>query len=51
MNANTALKINDAVSQAISCGESVDAILDQVRKTAAHALRARAEEQIAKLYA
>ena len=51
MNANTALKINDAVSQAIHCGERVEDILDQVRKAATLAIRNRAEEQIAKLHA
>jgi len=32
MNANTALKINDAVDQAIRCGESVEAVKAQVRQ-------------------
>lgn len=38
MNANTALKINDAIDQAIRCGESVDAVNDQVRKALDRAL-------------
>jgi len=32
MNANTALKINDAISQAIRCGESTEDVLRQVKR-------------------
>ncbi len=32
MNANTAFKINDAVSQAIRCGESTEDVLRQVKR-------------------
>ncbi len=37
MNANTALKINDAVDQAIRCGESPNAVRDQVERALAQA--------------
>lgn len=37
MNANTALKINDAVDQAIRCGESPTAVRDQVERAIAQA--------------
>jgi len=41
MNANTALKINDAVDQAIRCGESLDEIFEQVRKAARQAFETK----------
>ena len=44
MNANTALKINDAVDQAIRCGESVEAVELQVKRALARAV----EEHILK---
>jgi len=37
MNANTALKINEAVDQAIRCGESTEDILAQVNRAVARA--------------
>lgn len=37
MNANTALKINDAVAQAIECGESIEDVFGQVERAAMHA--------------
>ena len=39
MNANTALKINDAVSQAVLCGETPEDILGQVYRAAQQALK------------
>ena len=48
MNANTALKINDAVDQAIRCGESVDDVLGQVKRALDHALEARHERLVRK---
>jgi len=38
MNANTALKINDAINQAIRCGESVEEVQHQVEVALVHAL-------------
>ena len=47
MNANTALKINDAVDQAIRCGESPTAVRDQVERALAQAQIRKAEAEIA----
>jgi len=47
MNANTALKLNDAVDQAIRCGESPNAVRDQVERALAQAQIAKAEAAIA----
>ena len=41
MNANTALKINDAVHQAVTCGESPEDILRLVRVAMEHALETK----------
>lgn len=41
MNANTAIKINDAIAQAVECGESLQDIFAQVRKAASRALELR----------
>jgi len=46
MNANTALKINDAIDQAIRCGESVEDVQRQVRVALERAIEARAAEQL-----
>lgn len=46
MNANTALRINDAIDQAIHCGESVEDVRRQVRTALARALDERATEQL-----
>jgi len=42
MNANTALKINDAIDQAIRCGESVEDVVRQVQNALARAIEQRA---------
>lgn len=44
MNANTAFKIRDAIDQAIRCGESVQAVQEQVRQELGRAV----EEHILK---
>jgi len=49
MNANTALKINDAIDQAVRCGESVEDIQRQVRVALERAIEQRAAAQIATL--
>ena len=49
MNANTANKIEDAIAQAVHCGESVEDILHQVRKTLERQIQARADAQISLL--
>ena len=49
MNANTAIKINDAIDQAIRCGESVEDVQHQVRKALETAIKTRAGDQLAKL--
>ena len=46
MNANTALKINDAIDQAIRCGESVEDVKRQVRVALERAIEARTAEQL-----
>jgi hypothetical protein len=46
MNANTALRINEAVAQAIECGESEADILAQVNKAMYTALVSKYETQI-----
>lgn len=46
MNANTALKINDAVDQAVRCGESLGGILAQVERAFQRALVAQQERVI-----
>ena len=46
MNANTALKINDAIHQAVSCGESVTEIKEQVSRAI---LAAQREQAIARV--
>ena len=43
MNANTAMKINEAIDQAVRCGESITAVESQVRTALGHALRAKAD--------
>ena len=49
MNANTALKINDAIAQAIRCGESVEAVQQQVRTALERAVEQRTAEQLRKI--
>ena len=46
MNANTANKIEDAIAQAIHCGESVEAVLLQVHRTLERAIQARADADL-----
>lgn len=46
MNANTALKINDAIDQAIRCGESVEDVQQQVRTALTRAIEERAAKQL-----
>ena len=46
MNANTALKINDAVDQAIRNGESVSAVKLQVANALARAIEQRAARDL-----
>jgi hypothetical protein len=46
MNANTALKINDAINQAIMCGEDPEIVLEQVHRAMRHALEERAAQQL-----
>ena len=53
MNANTALKINDAIEQAVRCGESITDIQTQVMRAIKQALdakwQARLEEALARV--
>ena len=46
MNANTALKINDAIAQAVECGETEGEIKAQVERALNQALRAKYETAI-----
>ncbi len=47
MNANTALKLNDAVDQAIRNGEHPNSVRDQVERALAQAQIRQAEKAIA----
>ena len=51
MNANTALLINDAVAQAVLCGESLTDIRNQVERAISQAVIVKAEAEIAKAQA
>jgi len=46
MNANTALKINDAIDQAIRCGESVEDVKRQFQAALERAIEQRAADQL-----
>ena len=49
MNANTAMKINDAVAQAVKCGEAEFEIRSQVEKALKSALIQKTEAEIVRL--
>lgn len=51
MNANTALKINDAVHQAVRCGEAVEDIREQVNRALCTALQERHARELRALKA
>ena len=46
MNANTALKINDAIDQAVWCGESITDIRAHIHDAMTSALRRKAEARV-----